>query len=688
MVALKLQNFGGMIPAVDDRLLPQDQAALSQNAWLYHGTIEGLPEPYPIYTASNAATSKVYRIPKQYYDKSHISDSYWLEFNNPDTDIIHTPITDDSYERFYWASSQSYDQIAPHYNTKARIIAGLPAYLLGIPSPTVAPYISRLSGSYILSATSLSYSTRGSTARIYHSSSYAVDTDTFANNALPVVDTSIRYKVTGSRAELRYGTLTAGIRVTIDDRGEVTLGVPSQNQSSTLTDTGTGVLTSRSYVYTWISAYGEESAPSEPTVFNGWSGDPWVIKVTAPDSSITTNRNITTVRIYRTITGASGAATYFQVADLPISQTVYADTVDDVTVSGNNQLQSTYWTPPPSNLEGIIMMPNGIMAGWKSNEVWFSEPYRPHAWPVSYVVNTEYPIVGLGVMGQTLIACTTTYPYAITGINPASMSMSRIASLEPCLSRGSIVSSIEGVLYASPNGLVLAAPGVAIVITRQMITRDQWLNLLNVSTLRATKFNNAYYCWGATRPGAFQKDAFQNTAFVQVDYTGSYNGALIDFNNQRVGWNSLTSDSAVTNLWADPWTGEIFIFRNGQVLWFDVSVDRTHGAYKWRSKVMEMPNKRNLEAMRVWFTVPSGITSLNPVQNTSQNQPTLASDQWGLVRIYADGNLVMTRELRTSGEFFRMPSGFRSTYWQIEIEARVTIWSVEAATTAKELINV
>ena len=687
MVALKLQNFGGMIPAVDDRLLPKDQASSSQNAWLYHGTIEGLPEPYAIYTSSSAATNKVYRIPKQYYDKNHISDSYWLEFNNPDTDVLRSPITSDSYERFYWASSQSYDQIEPHYNTKARIIAGSPAYLLGIPSPTTAPYVSRVSGSYILSATSLSYSTRGATARIYDSTKYAVDSDTFLNGSVPQLNTAIKYRVTGSRAELRYGTVTSGIRVTVDDRGRVTLGVPSENQTTTLTDSGTGVLTSRAYVYTWVSAYGEESAPSPATVFNGWSGDPWLVKVTAPDSSVTTNRNITTVRIYRTITGSAGAATYFQVADLPISQTLYTDTITDVTVSGNNQLQSTYWTPPPSNLEGITMMPNGIMVGFRSNEIWFSEPYRPHAWPVSYVVNTEYPIVGLGVVGQTLIACTTTYPYAITGINPASMSMSRIASLEPCLSRGSIVSSIEGVLYASPNGIVLAVPGNAIVITREMITRDQWLNLLSVSTLRATKFNNAYYCWGATRPGAFQKTAFENTAFVQVDYTGAYTGALIDFNNQRVGWNTLTSTDAVTNLWADPWTGEIFLYRNGQVLWFDVSVTRTHGAYLWKSKVMEMPNKRNLEAMRVWFNVPSGITALNPVRNTNTTQ-TLASDQWGIIRVYADDSLVMTRELRTSGEFFRMPSGFRATYWQIEIEARVTILSIEAATSAKELISV
>ena len=42
-----------------------------------------------------------------------------------------------------------------------------------------------------------------------------------------------------------------------------------------------------------------------------------------------------------------------------------------------------------------------MIAGWKDNEVWFCEPYRPHAWPVKYVVNVDYPIVGLGTIDQS-----------------------------------------------------------------------------------------------------------------------------------------------------------------------------------------------------------------------------------------------------------------------------------------------
>jgi hypothetical protein len=80
------------------------------------------------------------------------------------------------------------------------------------------------------------------------------------------------------------------------------------------------------------------------------------------------------------------------------------------------------------------------------------------------------------------------------------------------------------------------------------------------------------------------------------------------------------------------------------------------------------------------------VVPLNPVRNTSENQ-TLQSDQYGIVRVYADNRLVMTRELRTSGELMRLPAGFKADYWQIEFETRVRINSVQLATSVKELLK-
>jgi hypothetical protein len=595
MPALKLRNFGGMIPALDSRLLPDNQAELSENTWVYTGALQGFRKPVPIHNCASDLIRKVYRIPIQYYDKAHIPDSYWLEFENPDTDVVRSPTVGDQYDRYYWASSQSFSQIKPQYNTRARIAAGSPSYTLGIPAPTVAPTI-----------------------------------------------------------------------------GTVTGSDPKED---------------RSYVYTWVSAFGEEGPPSPPSaVTHGHSVGTWPITLTAPTSADTTNRNLATVNIYRTVTGSSGAASFFFVASVPVGTTLYNDSILSTVVTANKILESTYWTAPPTDLEGMVTMPNGIIAGWRQNEIWFCEPYRPHAWPVAYTNAVEFPVVGCGVIGQTLIVCTTGSPYAISGVNPGTMTVSRVAAFEPCLSRGSILSTPIGVAYASSNGLALAVPGAVSVISRSMITKDIWQDLLNLETLRAAPLNGGYYCWGSVRPGCFEETAFETPAFLQDDYTGSYTGAFIDASNQRVSFNRLTDVDPTFNVTTDHWTGEVFVIREGVVYWVDVSETREHGDYIWKSKVFEMPNRRNLEAMRVWFDTFSDTPALNPVPVVSPT--TLQPDMYGIVRVYADGVLRLSREIRTTGEFIRLPSGFKAQYWQVEIEGRVQINEIEVATTAKELTSV
>lgn len=590
MVSLKLENFGGMVPAVNDYYLPENQAALSENAWVYTGALDGFRELREVYTCQSTATRKVFRIPLGFYDKDRIPNSHWMEFENPDTDVVRSPIANDQYERFYWASSSQ----SPRYNTKARILAGNPAFKLGIPAPSTAPTASPSGGS--------------------------------------------------------------------------------------------GTLESRAYVYTWVSAYGEEGPPSSPsTVTSGYPNASWSIGVTAPTTAEAADRNIAYTRIYRTVTSASGVATYFLVAQIAIGTTSYTDSF--VNVSGNNQLESLYWEPPPDDLRGFVSMPNGIIAAFRSNEIYFCEPYRPHAWPVAYSLAVDYPIIGLGVMGQTLIVCTAVSPYAVSGVSPASMSMSRISVIEPCMSRGSIVSTPVGVIYASQAGLVLVTPAGSRNLTRDIITSDKWTEALRVATLRGAILNESYYCWGSQQGVVFQEDSFQANAFAAADLTGGFQGAHIDFVNTRVSYNKLSTTNPAFNAFNDVWSGEVFVVKEGKVYWLDMRDSRPRQAFKWRSKVFSMPNRRNIEAMRVWFDTFPDTPALNPVRNTNLVQ-TLQADQWGLVRVYADDKLVMCRELRVDGEFMRLPSGFKAATYQIEIEARVKIISVEMSTSAKELINV
>lgn len=590
MVAVKISAFGGMLPAQDDRLLPQNAAALAENVWLMSGALQGFTSPILIRTCTNPLTKTVFRFPRVSVDRKNMVDSDWWEFLDSDTDVFKSPVANDSFNRYYYASPST----GAKYNTKARILASSADYTLGIPAPTVAP-----------------------------------------------------------------GVSASG---------------------------GVGAAQARSYVYTHISAYGEEGPPSPPTLVTGKIDDTWALTFTAVGADAT-GRNITTTRIYRTVTTSAGTAAFFFVADVAIATLSYSDTISDVIVSAGNILASTGYIPPPTDIQGFVVMPNGMVAGWRANEIWFCEPYLPHAWPAAYTLSVDTTIVGLGVIGQTLLVLTQGFPYACSGINPISMALSKIATHEPCLSRGSIVSTPSGVLYASPNGLAIAAYGVVQNATVNLVSKDKWLNLMSVRTMRGAAMGANYYTWGGFSIAGCFSAAFDQTKFEPVDYTGAYSGAIISLLDQRTAWVSLASALTTTAVLTDTWNGELMLVRSGKVYWFDVASTVRDASYRWRSKVFETPELKNFAASRVWFTIPNSAPTLAASRNTNDVQ-TLAANQYGLLRVYADDRLIMTRELRKSGELFREPSGFKASYWQFEIEARVPVYSLEAATSVKELVAV
>lgn len=575
MVALKLNTFGGMIPATDSRLLPENMAVLARDAWLYSGAIEGIREPKAIYTPSQSTTKYVFRIPKNYSSRANIADSYWLEFPYEDMSVIRSPVADDQYERYYWTSVGT----GPQYNTLARISSGSAPLTLGVPYPL----------------------------------------------NFPTVTTS-------------GGTST--------------------------------VMVTRSYVYTWVTEFGEEGAPSAPSLTTGKQDDTWSVTITPPTVLEQANRRLSKARIYRTITASTGTTTYFQVAEVELTTTLYSDTKTDAQISGNAQLSSTLYTPPPSDLAGFATMPNGMTVGFRTNEVWFSEPYRPHAWPATYTLTVDSTIVGIGVIGQTAIVCTRTSIYACTGTHPSVVTQSSISTIEPCLSRGSILSTPTGVFYASPNGIAAVTPTGIVNATEKLFTREKWQSEFQLPKLRAARLGSIYYMFTTVASGCFQETAFEPTAFEKADFTGAVSGGMVDASDARTAYVRLSATSPTFNVWNDVWTNEVFVLRNGVLYQIELAEGRPRSEYTWKSKRFQMPNRRNLEAMKIYFDNPEGLTSL------------------GTVKVYADDRLVTTRALTRSGDLMRLPSGFKADFWQVEVTTKVIISSIQTATSVKELASV
>jgi hypothetical protein len=297
-----------------------------------------------------------------------------------------------------------------------------------------------------------------------------------------------------------------------------------------------------------------------------------------------------------------------------------------------------------------------------------------HAWPAKYGQAVEYPIVGLGVVGQSLVICTQGYPTIATGPNPAFISLATLTIFEPCLSRGSILSTPEGVYYASPSGLQLIAPGAIQNITREAATKDKWQRLTYLSALRAARLGTAYYAWGTARLGVFDEGAFEPSVFEQEDFTGAYIGIIIDPQAPQVGIVQLTSDKPTVNVQTDPWSGEIFIIRDGKVWWLDmVDLETTLEVSLWYSKIFQTNQVRNFGALKLYFDPLPG----SPAGN------------YGRVKVIADGHIVaMDRPITKSGQLMRPSSGWKADYWQLQVTAQVKVKSVQMANSVKELNQV
>src|SRR6516164_8312878 len=139
-----MDSYGGMLPSWNPRLIPPGQAAYCRDCWLSSGTLIGWRQPKLLRTLTNPLAKFAYRIPSIVTNDTRITapDSYWMEFLDADTNVVRSPVVDDSFHRYYTASPSQ----VPRYNTYDRITSNQHDWILGVPASGCAPGVTVAGG--------------------------------------------------------------------------------------------------------------------------------------------------------------------------------------------------------------------------------------------------------------------------------------------------------------------------------------------------------------------------------------------------------------------------------------------------------------------------------------------------------------------------------------------------------------
>lgn len=493
--------------------------------------------------------------------------------------------------------------------------------------------------------------------------------------------------------------------------------------------TGSGDIESRSYVYCYVRQWpdgtidiGKSSGPlknsSDRSRYTVDVRPGQVVDMSIVDPLLHadgTHVGINKVYIYRSEVTSAGQAVYSYVDQFDVNTNRATNNPNAVWVSNGSYYKysdskpntslgeacpSIYWDPPVGGLKGLVSLQNGLFAAYKDSTVYVSDWNAPHAWPYEHKVTIDYPIVGLGSFGNTIVVCTEAAPVLIVVQDPTNPTVKAVQENCPCVSADSIVNTRNGVIFASQNGLVLINSTSPTCITEKLITQDEWLPL-HPESLKGAFLNNTYY-------GFFTNPTDKAAGFIfDLD---SYTYSTV--------YNSIVS------------SGLVFTTQPAKVIYNDIeqtqmyvcyplkdstryslcsfaSDSRINKSFRWRSKVnTSAQGLFNLSVARVMLTPQSSIKESEPFEEDKLKRSSFADRALGsepingwcskahtlelmdntVFNYYVDGELKYSREIKDSKPF-RLPTGFRGETVEVEIKSNAYIHSITLASSMGELVE-
>lgn len=480
MATIVLKAFSGELPNLPAYNLPNANAQQALFCDFAQKDLRPLKQGLLVKTMTNSV--------KGIYSEDGIYFFTWPI----ETYALKSPVIGDTFGRVYFMNANGFKAATV---STATISGGEPSssWLVGVPTPTTAPTLTLVDRTALRGYTSVAASaiawyelsgkrydqaavalTATTVFKTYTftpptKTAYVAATDTVAASGTPsearlvvsftLTDTAASRQIlsvnvaSGATVAASSAALPGGIEFDLTSAGQLTLTW--------------GVYESRAYTFTVTNTWDEESGPSPASIVDVTYMQDVRVNVTLP--SFTGYRPANTVRIYRTF---GTTASYVRVTPTTESSTQYLD-LSYSAASVGAALISADWTPPVTGMFGLTALPNGSMAAFKDNILYFSEPYRPHSW--QYSMSFPLNVRGICAAAQSLIVTTASGSYLVMGNTPANMSQQLLPIPQAGVSHRSMTLIEGAVAFASNDGIVsVQGSQASMEISQRFFSRDDW----------------------------------------------------------------------------------------------------------------------------------------------------------------------------------------------------------------------
>jgi len=416
------------------------------------------------------------------------------------------------------------------------------------------------------------------------------------------------------------------------------LGIPRPLTLPVITQTVAGIGTdeTRYYAYTYLSDWDEEGPPAVSAAVTCKPGALFnITALAAPPSGAGETRGINRIRIYRTVSGDTGAAFFF-LRDI----TLATSSTDEARAVGTDTLPSTYYDKPATDLKGLTALWNGMMAGITGKAVRYCEQFKPHAWPVAYETLCPDTPVALATFQKNLLILTTGRPRLVYGASPEAMDDTPVEFIAPCIADRSVVSFGHGVCWSTSDGLAyVGTNGAPRLLTKDLMLYDDWQAIIP-SSIIGTQYNGKYIGF-----------------YLLGD--GSRHGFVIDPLRPEAGIYFLQNAGVIAAHY-DPLSERMYTLSAGLAIyqWNGGGAGLT---VTFKSKLFRMPAPLNMAVAKV-------IADTYPCTFT----------------MYADARTPWVRTVTNKEPFF-LPSGYVAENYQIEVSTTTDITGVIVADSLREL---